>query len=227
MTAVLSYVYKTLKINNFDQFLLPDPHKPEELRPKDPITENMDAMQNMPIKAFVFQDHAAHIVTHSEFEENPLIKAHIMEHQAFSYLIDMQQKMGIRLPEEELLQNPQIQNEIAIRAASVTPASPAAETLSPEITQAQVALEDIRSKERIAKLTSETDVYKAQMDFETEKLKMTSEEQIAVFKAEADEKIALLKAEVDLLKTQLKESRGLDPLLALQGMSQDNIGLQP
>jgi len=75
---------------------------PEEVPPTDPVTENMRVLNNQPVKAFIYQDHEAHIQTHISFIQDPKIQelagqspnaqamqgaiaAHIAEHLAFKY----------------------------------------------------------------------------------------------------------------------------------------------
>jgi hypothetical protein len=87
----------------------------EDLEPKDPVSENMDAMTGKQMRAFMYQDHDAHIATHTSFMQNPQIaqaigqnpmaqqimgslQAHIAEHLAFKYRKDIEDKLGVALP---------------------------------------------------------------------------------------------------------------------------------
>jgi hypothetical protein len=86
-----------------------------DLTPTDPISENMDALTGKPMKAFMYQDHDAHIATHQSFMQDPQVaqmigqnpqaqqimaslQAHIAEHMAFSYRKQMEEKIGAPLP---------------------------------------------------------------------------------------------------------------------------------
>jgi len=92
-----------------------------DLKPVDPISENMAALQNKPMKAFIYQDHDAHISTHMSFMQDPMIaqmigqspqakqimaslQAHIAEHLGFKYRKDIEERLGVELPKpnEEL-----------------------------------------------------------------------------------------------------------------------------
>ena len=92
-----------------------------DLKPADPISENMAALQNKPMKAFIYQDHDAHIATHMSFMQDPMIaqmigqnpqakqimaslQAHIAEHLGFKYRKDIEERLGVELPKpnEEL-----------------------------------------------------------------------------------------------------------------------------
>ena len=87
----------------------------EDQKPRDPVSENMAILVGKPVKAFIYQDHDAHIATHSSFMQDPMIaqtigqnpmaqqimasaQAHIAEHLAFSYRKQIEDKLGAPLP---------------------------------------------------------------------------------------------------------------------------------
>jgi hypothetical protein len=88
---------------------------PEDQKPRDPVTENMDVLRMRPLKAFAYQDHEAHIATHQAFMQDPRIAAvlgqnpmaqqmmaalmaHIAEHTAFAYRAQVEMNLGVPLP---------------------------------------------------------------------------------------------------------------------------------
>ena len=88
---------------------------PEDKRPTDPVTENMDVLRMKPLKAFAYQDHEAHLATHQAFMQDPRIAAaigqnpmaqqmmaalmaHIAEHTAFAYRAQVEMQLGVPLP---------------------------------------------------------------------------------------------------------------------------------
>jgi len=100
----------------------------DDMKPADPVSENMNAIVGKPIKAFIYQDHAAHIATHEAFMRDPQIAAfigqnpaaqqimgaltaHIAEHVAFDYRQQMETKLGAPLPapNEELPEQMEVQ----------------------------------------------------------------------------------------------------------------------
>jgi hypothetical protein len=112
----------------------------EDLKPTDPVAENMDAMNGKPLKAFIFQDHQAHLAVHQAMMQDPKIaatvgqnpqaqaimaalQAHIMEHTAFQYRKDIETQMGAPLPplkdkdkdedEDDVDMSPELQAQIA------------------------------------------------------------------------------------------------------------------
>jgi len=87
----------------------------DDLPPVDPVSENMNALVGKPMKAFIYQDHQAHIATHQSFMQDPQIaamigqnpaaqqimgslQAHIAEHMAFEYRRQIEEKLGAPLP---------------------------------------------------------------------------------------------------------------------------------
>ena len=87
----------------------------DDIRPTDPVSENMNALNGKPMKAFIYQDHEAHIATHQAFLQDPIIaqtigqnpqaqriaaaiQAHIAEHMGFLYRQRMEEKLGAPLP---------------------------------------------------------------------------------------------------------------------------------
>ena len=88
----------------------------EDFKPKDPVQENMNILNGKPVKAFIYQDHQAHITVHQSAMQDPKIMqivgqnpkaqmigaammAHINEHVAFEYRKQIEQQLGIPLPE--------------------------------------------------------------------------------------------------------------------------------
>jgi hypothetical protein len=87
----------------------------DDKKPEDPVTENQNILMIKPVKAFLYQDHQAHIQVHMSAMQDPKIMqlvgmnpmaqqiqaammAHINEHIAFEYRKQMEQRMGVDLP---------------------------------------------------------------------------------------------------------------------------------
>jgi hypothetical protein len=99
----------------------------DDIKPTDPVSENMNVLVGKPVKAFIYQDHDAHIQTHQAFMQDPQIaqmvgqnpaarsimaalQAHLAEHMAFSYYKQIEMKIGAPLtaPGEELPEETEI-----------------------------------------------------------------------------------------------------------------------
>jgi hypothetical protein len=112
----------------------------EDHKPRDPISENMDAMQGKPLKAFITQDQDAHILSHTNFLTDPMtaqimgqnpmaqqitasLQAHIGEHYGFKYRQMIEQQLGAPLPylkdeEDEIPEEYEIQISRLVAQAS-------------------------------------------------------------------------------------------------------------
>lgn len=102
---------EVLGIKNADK-LVP---LPEDQKPRDPVSENMSFLTGKPTKAFIYQDHDAHIAVHTSMMQDPVIMgqlgqnpmaqqmqaaimAHVAEHVAFQYRTKLQEQLGATLP---------------------------------------------------------------------------------------------------------------------------------
>ena len=109
---------------------------PEDMVPVDPISENQNILMMKPVKAFISQDHQAHIAVHmsamqdpkiaSLLQNNPMAQqlqsammAHINEHLGFQYRVEIEQQLGFSLPPqmdqsgEEVHMDPQAEARLA------------------------------------------------------------------------------------------------------------------
>jgi hypothetical protein len=131
----------------------------EDQKPKDPVSENMAVLNNKPVKAFVYQDHEAHIAVHTSAMQDPKIAqivgqnpqaqmmmaammAHINEHVAFQYRKEIEEQLGIPLPKMDEELEPEMEVEISramARAAIKLLEKDSAET---QQKQAQQAAQD-------------------------------------------------------------------------------------
>jgi hypothetical protein len=103
---------------------------PEDRKPTDPVTENMNVLKGKPLKAFLHQDHESHIRVHMAAMQDPLImqmlgqnpqaqammgamQAHIAEHVGYAYRQKIEQQLGMALPPEEENLPPQVEMAIS------------------------------------------------------------------------------------------------------------------
>ena len=102
---------EVLGIKNADKLVPVD----DDMTPRDPVSENMAFLNGKPTKAFIYQDHDAHIAVHTSMMQDPLlmaqigqnpqaqkmmaeIQAHISEHLAFAYRKQVEEQLGVPLP---------------------------------------------------------------------------------------------------------------------------------
>ena len=126
---------EVLGIKNADKLV---PLKDDgSMKPRDPVSENMDILNGKPVKAFLYQDHEAHITVHMSAMQDPKIMelvgqnpnaqaiqaammAHLNEHIAFEYRKQIEQMAGVPLPppDAEMDENTELQiSRLAAMAA--------------------------------------------------------------------------------------------------------------
>jgi hypothetical protein len=109
----------------------------EDQKPRDPISENMSFLTGKPTRAFIYQDHQAHIATHMALLQDPMvaqmigqspmaqqmgaaIMAHVAEHMAFAYRQQVEEQLGVPLtpPDAELDEQTEVQISRLVAQAS-------------------------------------------------------------------------------------------------------------
>jgi len=109
----------------------------DDRKPRDPVTENIDVLKGKPVKAFVFQDHQAHIAVHMAAMQDPKIQsvvgqnpqaaeammaamnAHINEHVGYEYKKQIEASIGMEIPDFEDDDDQQIPKEMENRIAQM------------------------------------------------------------------------------------------------------------
>jgi len=132
----------------------------DDATPTDPVQENQNVLTGKPAKAFIEQDHQAHIAVHTSMLQNPKImgmiqqtpqgqalvaamQAHINEHLAFAYRKEIEQTVGLLLPTEEQEKNmaPEVAAQVAQLAAQ-------ASTRMTQQAQAQQAQQQVQQQQQ-------------------------------------------------------------------------------
>ena len=139
----------------------------DDQEPIDPVQENQDCITGKPMKAFVEQNHQAHIAAHQSFIQSPVVQqmaqtnpngqqqimammAHINEHIAFEYRLQVEKMIGGSLPparekgddKERPQIPPEMADQIAMLAAQATQAIAAQQTQAAQQAQAQQQMQD-------------------------------------------------------------------------------------
>ena len=110
----------------------------DDQTPRDPVSENMSFLTGKPTKAFIYQDHDAHIAVHTSMMQDPMvmgqigqnpmaqqiqgaIMAHVAEHVAFQYRQKIQEQLGATLPapDAKLNEDAEVQISKLVAQASV------------------------------------------------------------------------------------------------------------
>lgn len=107
---------------------------PDDVKPSDPVTENMAMLKQEPIKAFKYQDHEAHIRVHLAAAQDPKLQeiigqspfagaiqaalsAHVTEHVAYQYRKEIEKNLGVGMPDEDKPLPEDVEIEISRLAA--------------------------------------------------------------------------------------------------------------
>lgn len=161
-------------VDGVDKYL---PPMPQQAQPKDPVTENMDASLGRALKAFIEQNHDAHIAVHTPMaQNNPALQAHIAEHQAMKYRLAIENTLGFALPPEGAPIDPAVQERIAMMAAQATeeymqklaaqqpPAPPSVEQIMIMDVEQKKEKEMLRHQQKMAELEQELQIADIQSD---------------------------------------------------------------
>ena len=126
MVELNKEILGVLGLKNVDK-LIPSA---KEQKPKDPVSENMAIIMSKPVKAFAYQDHEAHIRTHMSAMQDPklamligqnpnasliqnALQAHVAEHLAYQYRIEVEKMMGTQLPDPEKELPPEVEYSLS------------------------------------------------------------------------------------------------------------------
>ena len=195
----------------------------DDAKTADPVTENMNMINSKPVKAFLFQDHKAHIQVHRTFRDDPLVRemvgqnpkapqmqaameAHLAEHIAFQYRLEIEKQLGVPLPEEDEVMPENIQNQVARLSAdaaqkllqlnqanaSQQQAQKMQEDPLIQMQQQELQIKQQESQAKTQKMQADTQLDAARLDLEREKLSTNVQRDMILEKAriESNEQIA-------------------------------------
>jgi hypothetical protein len=209
---------------------------PDDQKPIDPVTENMNLLMGKPVKAFIEQDHEAHLQVHMAAMQDPKIMqvvgqnpqaqaimaagaAHVMEHVAFQYRKEIEKQLGANLPPytEDDEDRPEIKPEVAAQIAQLAAAAAGqllqkdqAEAQAQKIAQQQqdplVQMQQMELQLRAKEL--ELKAQKMQQDMQLEAQKMQQSSQTQAQKMAID---AAIKAdEIKLREMEIRSRQELE-----------------
>ena len=192
----------------------------DDMKPTDPVSENMNIIIGDPVKAFIYQDHEAHIKIHLAAVKDPQIaeklnlspdaqikqaamNAHIAEHVAFQYRQDIERELGTHLPPVDST----LPEDVETRLAKLV--VPAAEQLTGKAIQRAEA-------EQMAAQAEDPVLQLQKQELALEDKKITAKTQVDLAKIDADltetaeriastEKIEGAKLGVKIAETNTKE----------------------
>ena len=206
---------EVLGVKNADKLVPID----DDMTPRDPISENMAFLNGKPTKAFIYQDHDAHIAVHTSMLQDPMvmgqmgqnpmaqqmqaaIMAHVAEHIAFQYRTKIEQRLGATLP----MPDTEMPEDIEVQ-------------LSKLVAQAAKQLLDI-NKNQAAQQQAQQQMQDPVVQMQQAELQIKQQDaQTKAQKVQGD--LAIKQAELQLKMAQMQGNQGEDPAIAAQKAQQD------
>ena len=181
----------------------------DDIKPTDPVSENMNIINGEPVKAFMYQDHEAHIQVHMSLMENPQIiklmeksptaqaaaaamAAHISEHVAFEYRAKIERELGVELPPPD----EPLPEDIEFRISKL---------VAPAAAQVTGKAQRMAQAEQNAEMQEDPVVQMQQRELQIKEGEAVAKAQAEMAKIQADLQKAQGKAVVDMEKLQTQE----------------------
>jgi len=206
---------EVLGVKNADKLVPID----DDMSPRDPISENMSFLTGKPTKAFIYQDHDAHIAVHTSMMQDPMvmgqmgqnpmaqqmqasIMAHVAEHIAFQYRTKIEQRLGATLPSPDT----EMPEDVEVQ-------------LSKLVAQAAKQLLDI-NKNQAAQQAAQQQMQDPVVQMQQAELQIKQQDaQTKAQKVQGD--LAIKQAELQLKMAQMQGAQGEDPAAAAQKAQQE------
>ena len=201
---------EVLGVKNADKLVPVD----DDQKPRDPISENMAFLNGKPTKAFIYQDHEAHIAVHSTFMQDPMIaasigqspmaaqmqaaiQAHIAEHLGYAYRVKIQERLGAPLPTPDVELSPELEVQLSRVVAQAA--------------QQLLTINKAQAAQQQAQQQAQDPILQLQM------------QEVAIKKQDADTKARKVDADIANNREKLAldaDKGGIDPLQLMQEAQQ-------
>ena len=206
---------EVLGIKNADKLVPVD----DDLTPRDPVSENMAFLTGKPTKAFIYQDHDAHIAVHTSMMQDPMvmgqigqspmaqqmqaaIMAHVAEHVAFQYRSQLEQRLGVSLPAP----NTEMPEQVEIQLAKLV--AQAAQQLT-QIHQGEAAQQQAQQQAQ----DPIVQMQQAELQIKQQEVQMKAQ------KVQGD--LAIKQQELQLKAQEMASRQGENPEMAAAKMQQE------
>ena len=227
---------EVLGIRDADEIVPTD----KDMKPTDPVSENMNIINGKPVKAFIYQDHEAHIQTHMAMIQDPSImeimgkspnakkaqaelSAHVQEHLAFKYRQDIEKQLGVELPPPDEPMPEDIEYRISrlVAPAAAQLSGKAAKEKQMEENQKQmqdpliqIQMQELQIKQQQVQQRAEAEMAKLQL-----------EAQKAMAKAQLDQQKLDQQSQIEQarLGVKISETNSKDELESKRIASQEQI----
>ena len=227
---------EVLGIRDADEIVPTD----KDMKPTDPVSENMNIINGKPVKAFIYQDHEAHIQTHMAMIQDPTImeimgkspnakkaqaelSAHVQEHLAFKYRQEIEKQLGVELPPPDEPMPEDIEYRISrlVAPAAAQLSGKAAKEKQMEENQKQmqdpliqIQMQELQIKQQQVQQRAEAEMAKLQL-----------EAQKAMAKAQLDQQRLDQQSQIEQarLGVKISETNSKDELESKRIASQEQI----
>jgi hypothetical protein len=197
----------------------------DDMRPTDPVSENMAILKGKPAKAFIEQDHDAHLSVHQSMMQDPkmtavigqdpnagaiqsAMSAHIMEHLGFQYRRGIETQLGIAMPPPDEKLDPGVEAQLAKLVAEA-----AKQLLQANQAEQQQQQNQEASQDPVMQLQ--------QKELELKERELTDKKEIEFKKLENAKEIAMINNEAKLLMQG--EDAKLDVLMKATDVVNEHI----
>jgi hypothetical protein len=217
---------EVLGIKNADKLVPVD----DDQTPRDPVSENMSFLTGKPTKAFIYQDHDAHIAVHTSMMQDPVvmgqigqnpmaqqiqaaIMAHVSEHVAFQYRQKIQEQLGATLPapDAKMDENTEVQVSklVAQAAAQLLQMDKAKQAQQQAAQQAQDPIIQMQMQElQIKKQEADIKALKVKGDLQIKSEELSLKARESAARVGEDPNMAALRLQQEIAQAQ--ELHGLE-----------------
>jgi hypothetical protein len=185
----------------------------DDQTPKDPISENMAFLNGKPTKAFIYQDHEAHIGAHTAFMQDPSIAAqigqnpmaqkmqaqamaHIAEHLAFQYRRQVEEQIGVALPAPDA----QLPEDVEVQISRLV-AQGSAQVLQLNKSKAQQQQAQQQAQDPLIQM-QQAEIQLRGQEVRTKAQKAQADIQLAQEKLNLDKEKAATQAQIEMARIQ-------------------------
>jgi len=185
----------------------------DDQTPKDPISENMAFLNGKPTKAFIYQDHEAHIGAHTAFMQDPSIAAqigqnpmaqkmqaqamaHIAEHLAFQYRRQVEEQIGVALPAPDA----QLPEDVEVQISRLV-AQGSAQVLQLNKAKAQQQQAQQQAQDPLIQM-QQAEIQLRGQEVRTKAQKAQADIQLAQEKLNLDKEKAATQAQIEMARIQ-------------------------
>jgi len=226
----------------------------DDMKPRDPVSENMDVINGKPVKAFIYQDHDAHIAVHMGMMQDPQVmemigqnpqgqtvmaamQAHMQEHLAFSYRKQVEEQAGVPLPPPNAEMSEDIELQVSRLAAAAAQQlsqkkqAEAQQQQNQQIAQdpiVQMQMQELQIKQGELELKKQKlmiDAAEKNDRIELEQMRIESQEEIAGLQAGV--KLATSKGDLDAKQEAEGLRIGMEVAREQMNMNQQQKGATP